>query len=372
MKIDRIELYVVQNRFWRPWRTAYGSDAFNRVLMARMVSGEHEGWSESSPLGAPTYCYEYADGAFEIARDFLAPALIGQDIGSARELNERLVHYKGNPFAKAAVEMAWWTLAADCEGKTLGQMIGNTPGEIEVGEGFGIADSFDDLIKDIGGAFDKGYSRVKLKMAHGWDIEMLKAVRSTFPTQRFHVDANSSYDPSDSEDLAILKQVDKFGLAMIEQPFRVGDLYSAAKFQRQIDTPLCLDESIFDVWQAEQAAELKACGYINIKPARVGGIQNSLDINRICEQAGIGCWIGGMMESDVGKSMCVEMAALSNMVYPHDVTPSVENYPEVFTDSVLEWSSPCHFHTSERVGTPIRPDMLKMKEKIAKSAIVGE
>ena len=121
------------------------------------------------------------------------------------------------------------------------------------------------------------------------------------------------------------------------------------------------------MWQAEQAAELKACGFINIKPARVGGLQNTLDINEICRQAGIGCWIGGMMESDVGKAICTEAAALGNMVYPHDITPSTVNYPEIITESVIEETPQRTIACSDRIGTPIRPDMEKMLAKTTAS-----
>ena len=133
--------------------------------------------------------------------------------------------------------------------------------------------------------------------------------------------------------------------------------------QKQIETPLCLDETITEVWQAEQAAELGACGFINIKPARVGGLQNTLDINKICQQAGIGCWIGGMMESDVGKAICAEAAGIANMVYPHDITPSTINYPEIITESVIEETPQRTIQCVDRVGTPIKPDLEKLKAK---------
>ena len=110
MRIDGIELYLVENAFHKPWRTAYGSDPGNSVVIARMVSGNYEGWSEASPLPDPNYSYEYGAGAFEIARRFLAPLVVGKEFSTARELNDAMRHVKGNPFAKAAVEMAWWTI----------------------------------------------------------------------------------------------------------------------------------------------------------------------------------------------------------------------------------------------------------------------
>jgi len=367
MLVDKIELYLVENAFFTPWRTAYGSDPGNCAVFARMVSGTYEGWSESSPLCGPNYSYEHGAGAYEVAKRFLAPCIVGKDFITAKELNDAMAHIKGNPFAKAAIEMAWWNLDAAIKGKTLGDMLGTERKEVPLGDGFGVSDSYDALIAKIGESFDKGYSRVKLKVMHGWDVEMLEAVRSVFPTQTFHIDCNASYTFAEAD---VFKKIDKFHLAMIEQPFQSGDIYNHAKLQKMIDTPICLDETITEPWQAEVAAELGACGYVNIKPARVGGLQNSLDINTICAQAGIGCWVGGMMESDVGKSICTEWAVILNMVYPHDITPSVFNYPDIITSSVLEETPRCTIACSDRIGTPVVPDIEKFLKKVITSAVI--
>ena len=369
MRIDGIELYLVENAFHKPWRTAYGSDPGNSVVIARMVSGSHEGWSEASPLPDPNYSYEYGKGAFQVCKRFLAPLTVGKEFASARELNAAISHVKGNPFAKAAIEMAWWTLKADMEGKTLGQLLGATTDKVEVGDGWGICDSYDELIANIGKSFDEGYTRVKLKIAPGWDEKMLEAVRSVFPNQTIHVDGNSAYRYNEHADL--LKRLDRFHLAMIEQPFQVGDIYYHGKLQSQMDTPICLDETITEPWQAEVAAEMKACKYINIKPARVGGLQNSLDINEICRQAGIGCWVGGMMESDVGKAICTELAAIPNMVYSHDITPANLNYPFTITKRELVMDEKRMLTLATEAGAPVKPDLEKMLQRVNDSAKFG-
>jgi len=369
MRIDGMELYLVENAFHRPWRTAYGSDPGNSVVIARMVSGEHEGWSEASPLPDPNYSYEYGRGAFEICRRFLVPLVVGKTFDTARELNRAMSHVKGNPFAKAAVEMAWWTLKAEMEGKTLGQLLGAQTDKIKMGDGFGITDTVDELIESIGKSFDQGYDRVKLKVAPGWDEKVLEAVRSVFPNQTFHVDGNSAYRYHEHKDL--LKRLDRFGLAMIEQPFQVGDIYYTARLQAQMDTPICLDETITEPWQAEVAAEMQACRYINIKPARVGGLQNALEINELCRQAGIGCWVGGMLESDLGKGICTELAAIPNMVYSHDVTPSYLNYPFSITRRELTMTPDKMLELAREPGTPVKPDMEKMLQRVTLSETFG-
>lgn len=262
-----------------------------------MISGNHEGWSDSSPLPGPNYSYEY-------------------------------------------------------------------------GEGFGIYDSFDNLIARISRVVDSGVKRVKLKMAHGWNFDMLEAVRSTFPTQTFHVDCNSSYAP---EEIDQLVKLDKFGLAMIEQPFALNDFVSHAKLQKRMETPICPDEAIVDVTSVRQALELGCCRYVNIKSAHVGGLGNSLEINRLCREAGVGCWVGGMLESDVGKGICAELDSIGNMTYPHDISPESGTYPDplcsVHLDLPTRWTVRCADHP----GTPIKPDMEKLAQKtIRKIVLEGE
>ena len=328
-----------------------------------MRSGEYEGWSEASPLPGPTYCYEYGEGVYNIASRFLAPMVLGKDFDTAEELLSAMSAIKGNPFAKAGIEMAWWTLKADMLGVPLRKLLcpGSTAETVDEGAGFGIADSLDALIAEVGAALDSGVKRVKLKAMHGWDVNMVQAVRSTFPNGTFHIDCNSSYTIEEAD---IFRKLDKYGLAMIEQPFSQLDILDHARLQKMIDTPLCLDESVTDPMIVRQALEIGACGYVNIKPARVGGLANSIEINRLCKQAGVGCWVGGMLESDVGKAICVELAAMDNMVYPHDITPEKDSYREVISERALEYAEPWKLKVSRQCGTPIKPDMQKMSAKV--------
>lgn len=274
MFIDTIELYLVKNKFRSPWRTAYGTDYENCVVITRMKSGEHEGWSESAPLPSPNYSYEWGEGAFEIASRFLAPSVVGKEMSSYKDVNAAMADVKGNPFAKAAMEMPWWTLQASVKGVPLHRLFGQSRDpEVDVGSAVGICDTYDEVIKRVGMKFDEGCKRVKLKVAPGWDVDMVAAVRSAFPNKTLHIDCNASFVRSDIE---IFKKLDKFGLAMIEQPFDPADLVGHAQLQGQIETPICLDESINSVVACKQAIELEACRFVNIKPARVGGLETHL------------------------------------------------------------------------------------------------
>jgi o-succinylbenzoate synthase len=348
VRIDRIELFHVAMPLIYPWRTAYGEDSAVHSVLCRISAGSLSGWGESSPLAAPCYSPEWAGGVFSVAKEWLAPALVGRTIASGDELQQRLSHFKGNPFAKAVLDTAWWSLHSMETGKPLHVLLAEAAGcavgtdrggvpylrdEIAVGADFGIMDSFDDLLTAIGQAVADGFPRIKLKFRPGWDLPMLRAVRRDHPKHPFHIDTNSGYQLSD---LPLFREVDEFNLAMIEQPLAHDDLVDHAHLQRQIRTPVCLDESITSLRRAEQAIALQSCRYINIKPGRVGGLTVAIKIHNTCQAAGIPCWVGGMLESAVGAAHCVALALLPNFMYPADIFPSSRFYREDLADSPLQ------------------------------------
>jgi O-succinylbenzoate synthase len=323
MRIDAIELYHVSMPLIYPWRTAYGEDAACQSVLVRLRSGEDSAWGESSPLAAPCYSPEWAAGVFACLRDWLAPALVGRDIDGGEQLQAALSHFKGNYFAKGALDTAWWVLEAQRQGQPLHKLLGAARDVVPVGADFGVMDSVDDLLRAIGGAVEQGFLRVKLKFRPGWDLHMLRAVRREFPEQVFHIDCNSGYRLAD---LDLFRRLDELNLAMIEQPLAHDDLVDHAKLQAAIRTPVCLDESITSLDRARQAIELRSCRYVNVKPGRVGGLTNALAIHHECRRAGIPCWVGGMLESAVGARICVALAMLDNFTYPADIFPSSRFY----------------------------------------------
>ena len=333
MRIDRLDVYHVSMPLLYPWRTAYGEDYDIQSVLVKAVSGEHEAWAESSPLRAPTYLTESAISVFHHVTEFFGPHVVGREYDTADEVNSRLELFKGNSFGKAAIEIAWWALQSKISRTPLHRLLGGETREVQAGADFGIQDSIDMLLGNIQGAVDAGFPRIKLKAARGWDLDMLKAVTSTFPDMTFHIDCNSGYT---LDDLPFFKAIDHMGLAFLEQPLHYADVLDHAELAKQIETPVCLDESIVSPRAAEQAIRVGACKYINIKPARVGGLANSIAIHDMARDAGIPVWIGGMLESAVGSSVCVELATLPNFTYPGDLFPTSRFYERDLANPRME------------------------------------
>lgn len=369
MKIDTIEVYYVTLPLIYPWRTAYGEDYDIHSVLVKATSGEYTGWAETTPFYAPTYSPETAMSAFLCIKDFLAPRIVGVELESAEEVNREMSIYKGNPFAKAGVEIAWWMLCAMMQNKPLHELLGGRRKTVEAGADFGVQDSIDMLLEKIEKALDTGHKRVKLKTRPGWDLEMLQAVRGAFPDATFHIDCNSGYT---LEDAPLFRKIDKLGLAMIEQPLFHTDLLEHAELQKQLETPVCLDESVKSVRDMEWAIRLKSCRYVNIKTGRVGGLHNALSIHNLAMDAGIPAWVGGMLESGIGAGISVELATLSNFVYPGDLFPTSAFYTEDLTDPPLVLNDDCTFTASEVAGTEYRPVHERIKKVTKDYARVGE
>lgn len=353
MKIDSLEIFRVGMPLISPFRTAYGNDDRIETILVRINSGDLSGWGESTPWQSPGYCSECASTAFLVAREFLAPLLLGQTITDGMQLQTRLLPVKGNAFAKAAFDTAWWDLEAKRNQQPLYRLLGGNRQTVEVGADFGVMDSVDLLLETITEAVAAGFKRVKLKYRPGWELEMVAAVRKEFPDLVMHVDCNSAYT---LDDVDMFRRLDAHGLAMIEQPLMHDDLIDHATLQKELRTPICLDESITSPAKARKAIQVGACGWINVKPGRVGGLTAAVEIHDLCQKADVPCWVGGMLESSLGAHHCLALASLANFTYPADLFPSSRFYKKDLARPPMALSGRSKMTLPEIPGCGAEPD----------------
>ncbi|MGQ9650922.1 MAG: o-succinylbenzoate synthase [Phycisphaerae bacterium] len=365
--IDAVEIYRVHLPLVYPFRTAYGTDDAVEPVLVKLCSGRFHGWGEAQAFMFPTYCPEYSAGVFLLIRNVFAPAIVGREIHSGDDLQKTIACFKGNFFAKGALDMAWWDLLARTRGEPLWKALGGKGPDIEVGADFGAMESIDALLGKIDQALKAGYKRVKLKYAPGWDLPVIQAVRGAFPDAVFHIDCNSGYTLAD---LDMFRQLDSYNLAMIEQPLMYDDLVDHATLQKQIHTPICLDESVTSPDKVRKAIEIGSCRWINIKPVRVGGHTPALKIHDLCQDEGIGCWVGGMLESGIGAAHCLAAATLSNIRYPCDVFPSSRFFHKDL--SVPDWhlSGPSRMTAIDAPGIGCDPDPAMLEQCTIEKAVI--
>ncbi len=334
--ISRIDLLHVPMELVHGFETSsHRKNALNHILVRIWDEEGRSGWGECAVPTDPYYCPETTETAWHILRDYMCPAVIGQTLNGPEDLLGRIAKVRGHNFARAGLETAFWALQAEQQQKPLAALLGATRQEIASGVSLGIEPSLPALLEQVGRFIEEGYRRVKLKIAPGWDLEPVAAVRERWPELPLQVDANSAYTLA-PQHIAALRRLDEFGLLMIEQPLDHDDIIDHARLQAELQTPICLDESIHTAEDARKALELSACRIINIKTSRLGGLLEAKKVHDLCYAKGIPVWCGGMHEYGVGRAINLALAALPGFTLPGDVSGSDKYYAhDITTEPIL-------------------------------------
>ncbi len=325
MKIERIELHLISQPLVHPFRTSFGTQTERPSILVAVYSQGLVGWGECTAHNKPDYSYETVNTAWHVLSDFLIPSNIGQEVSNPTDITDGYRGVRGHPMAKAALESAIWDLLAKAKDVPLSKMLGGVRYRVEVGVSIGIQPTLAGLLDRINQFVDKGYRRIKMKIEPGWEIEPIAAVREQHPNIKLMADANSAFS---LEHAQLFQEMDPFNLLMIEQPLHYDDIFDHAKLQAQVNTPICLDESIHSPHHARWAIEMKACRIINMKVARVGGLSNAVAIHNMCVDAGIQMWCGGMLETGIGRAANIHLASMPNFTLPGDISATERYYAE--------------------------------------------
>jgi O-succinylbenzoate synthase len=325
VQLDRIELREIELPLRHPFETSFGRTTKRRIMIVSVFDAAGaRGYGECTAPEDPFYNHETIDTAWMMVSKYVGPLLAAAKVQAADQVNNALSRIRGNRMAKGAVEAAIWDLEARMAGKPLWEHIGGSRREIECGVSIGLQQSAEALVEKAAAELASGYRRVKIKIKPGQDIGLVRAVRSAYPDVPLMVDANSAYALSD---ISLFRELDGERLMMIEQPLAAGDLVDHAALQREISTPVCLDESILTATDAVHANQLGSCRIINIKLGRVGGFAEAKAIHDFASANGIPVWCGGMLESGIGRAHNIALSTLPGFTLPGDVSAS-ERYWE--------------------------------------------
>ena len=334
MRIIKLELIEIKLPLVHFFETSFGRTYERRIILTRVVDADgHEGWGECTAGESPGYSEEWTGAAWVTIKDILAGMVIGVEMEKASQIWGLMKKARGNRMAKAAIETAVWDLEAKKLGLPLWKHLGGMRNEIECGVSIGIQDSAEQLFEKIGTELDAGYRRIKIKIKPGWDRDIIKQVREKFGDIRLMGDANSAYS---LDDIELFKSMDEFHLMMFEQPLAHDDMLDHAKLQKQIETPICLDESIHSLPDARKAIKIGACRIINVKLGRVGGHKQAKRIGKYCHSRGVPVWCGGMLETGIGRAHNIAMSTLEGFTLPGDVSASKRYWHEDVIEPAVE------------------------------------
>ncbi len=349
MLIKEINIRKMKMTMKSPFTTSFGTFQDKEFLLLEVTDElGNTGWGESTAFHSPWYNEETLETNLHMIRDFLIPLVLDKEIAHPDEINELFAPIRKNNMAKATVEGAIWDLYAKRNQLTLAQALGGTAEKIEVGISIGIQQNVEDLIELVRGYVAEGYKRMKVKIKPGFDVDVIQALREAFPHVPLMADANSAYT---LDDIDVLKQLDEFNLTMIEQPLASDDIIDHAKLQKELKTPICLDESIHSLEDTRKAIELGSTKIINIKIGRVGGLTESKKIHDYCMENDIPVWCGGMLESGIGRAHNVALTTLPNFILPGDTAGSSRYWEEdVITPEVVAEDGYITVPTSYGIG----------------------
>jgi len=358
MRIERIELRHIRMQLINPFTTSMGTESFEEHIIVHVDSEGVTGWGEVVVEPLPYYSYETVQTAGHILRDALIPAIIGKNFDKVDNVLSTWQWVRGHRMAKAGLEAAIWDIMAKQSNQSLSAYMGGVRDKVDVGVSIGIQNTPTEIVASVKRFVDEGYGRINIKIAPGKDLDYIHSVRKAFPEILFQVDANSAYKLSDA---GIFQQMESYDLLLIEQPLGYEDIYEHSLLQKQIKTPICLDESIHSRGDAQAAIELESCRVINIKPGRVGGFTESIKIHDLCFEKNIDLWHGGMLESGIGRAGNLALASLPGFNLPGDISASKRYFHEdiVEPEFVINQDSTMNVPQGPGIGVEINENKLK-------------
>ena len=354
MRLESALLIRIRVPLRQPFRTAHGVTTHKESLLVCVHTDEGVGWGECAAEIAPSYSAEFVDGAWIVLRDHLLPRLLSSPWSSYEELDARIAAVRGHPMAKAAIETALLDAHLRERKKNLASYLGATRQFVPVGVVVDLSDDPRETAAIAKSRVDEGYRRVKIKIAPGHDVDVVRAVRAAIGESiDLWVDANGTYASGDRA----LRSLDELGLGLIEQPLDPDAWLDHGELALELATAVCLDESIRSVADLHLARHFGAADVVNVKPSRVGGVRVARQIVDECVAGGIGAWVGGMLDLGINRAVNLAVAALDGCNMPGDISATDRYFERDITEPfVLDSSGSIAVPNGPGIGVEIDVD----------------
>jgi len=317
VSLAKLELVVVELPQLKPFRSAIGVRTSRKALIIKWHTKEGiVGYGECSCRPDPFYSHEYVEGAIQVIKEFIFPLL--KQATTYDKVLKSLSKIRGWNFTKAAIEFAMNDAIRKTSGKGILEAWGQSRvKKVPVGISMGLFEDENQMLEDIEAAESEGYKRLKFKINPSY------ASPSIFKSLKASKHANLSFDANGSftnNDFDSLEQFAALG-HMIEQPFAPGNSYLQQEFEKENSKLFnCPDEEVETLGQLiEQKDKLSE---LNIKPGRVGGLYNTIEMMEYCFAHNISAWIGGMFETGIGRAQNLQIASFLIEAKAHDQSPS--------------------------------------------------
>lgn len=358
--IKSIVLHRIRVPFVEPFRISNGVVAEKESILIEVTTTEGvTGWGEAAPMAGSFYSADTPDSSWRALTQELIPRLFESRTVDPHCAYQQLRELPADAFAKAGIDGALWDLYANARGISLCKSLGINERCVPSGVAIGIFDSVDELLERVRLYAAQGYQRVKIKIAPGWDVEPVARIREQFPALPLMVDANGAYSIAD---IPPLRELDRFGLMMIEQPLAATAIDEAGELQSQLKTPLCADESADSITSVKQLIEKDAARVINIKVQRVGGLSAALLMLQTASAAGLRCWVGTMPELGIASAQGLHLAMHPAFSFPTDIEASTRWYADDVIDPLIEIDREGFIHVPQGPGVGFNVSRAKVDQ----------
>lgn len=312
MKIDDVRVILADIPVTRPHHMSFTTlEAVNFVFVKITTTDGLAGWGEAACLGGPTWSEESAESVAATVEHYIAPWLIGRDAAGLEALRlEMARRVQGNPFARAAVEMALW----DWNGRALGvpvhRLLGGKVRE-SVPLSWSLAVTAEDAeVTEARALVARGHRIFKIKTAAhsvARDVERVRRIREAVgPDVSLRVDANQGWDRPTA--LRAIRAMEPYGLDFVEQPVPRWDLEGLALVGKSVGVPIMADESCFTAHDALAIARAGGVSILGLKVTKSAGLLGTLAVARVAEAAGMTCYVGCMIETSLGTAAYLHVA----------------------------------------------------------------
>lgn len=363
MRLSSLRFHWVRIPFHEPFRISSGEVSFKDAILVELEAHgaragvKTTGWGEASPMAGAFYSPETPESTWDFLCKRLAPAILERPEQSPEDFAASLADIPGEPFAKAGVEGAVWDLHSREMAKPLCTLLGGKNRPIPSGAAIGLMPTLEDLLNRVERFLREGYRRIKIKIAPGSDVELVRGVRQRFGDIPLMVDANAAYHLKDA---AVFEALDRLGLMMIEQPLAREAISEHAELQRRLRTPICLDESADNLKSISEIIQQGSARILNIKVQRMGGLWLAGQAHDAARVVGIPCWLGTMPELGIASAQGLHLATLPNFGYPSDVEASWRWYADDIITPLIQVSPNGYIYLPEGPGMGYQVDAEKV------------
>jgi O-succinylbenzoate synthase len=363
MRLSTLRLHWVRIPFHEPFRISNGEVAHKDAILVELEAAGRgagrraTGWGEASPMTGGFYSTETPESTWDFLCNRLAPEILTTPERSPEDFAAWLAEIPGEPFAKAGVEGAVWDLHCKKISKPLWSILGGKNRPISSGAAIGLMPTLGDLLDRVERFLREGYRRIKIKIAPGSDVGLVRGIRQRFGDIPLMVDANAAYHLRDA---AVFEELDLLGLMMIEQPLARNALSEHAELQARLRTPICLDESAESLKAISEIIQLGSARVLNIKVQRMGGLWVAGQAHDAAKVVGIPCWLGTMPELGIASAHGLHLGSLPNFGFPSDVEASLRWYTDDIITPMIEVSPNGYIYLPEGPGMGYQVDTAKV------------